>query len=110
MSRRYVASSIPDWLYPEKAVGTTTWPNIGGRNFLMPDPHLVSFTTGVVAKFDDGRGMALNEYGHRETDNKRAEALRAKEWKTFQASKRAWDASDRREGREPPDLVAWERF
>lgn len=110
MSHRYIASSKPDWLFPEKAIGSTTWPQIGGRDFLMPDPRLVSFTTGVVARFDSGRGMALNEYGHRQVDNPRAAALRAKEWKSFQASKRAWDDRDRREGRSPPDIAAWERM
>ncbi|SEO93879.1 Protein of unknown function [Luteibacter sp. UNC138MFCol5.1] len=110
MAQRYIASSNVAWLYPENTVGTTPWPSIGGRTFLMPDPRLVPFTTGVVARFDDGRGMALNEYGHRQADNDRAKALRAKEWKTFQASKRAWDDRDKREGRPPPDLVAWERM
>jgi hypothetical protein len=110
MAHRYIASSNPDWLYPETAIGTTTWPNIGGRHFLLPDPRLVSFTTGVLAKFEGGRGMKHNEYGHAQTDNPRAVALRAMEWDTFQASKRAWDDRDRREGREPPDLRAWGRM
>lgn len=102
---RYVAAAEKSWLFPERSIGKTPWPKVGGRYFLMPDPRKVSFTTGVYVGYDDGDAWGVNEYGHRDADNARARALRSKESETFYASRRAWDERDRRAGRpRPADL------
>lgn len=100
-ARRYIASPNRDWLYPEKALAERNWPKLGGsRFFLHPDPRLVSFTTAIISGGDKG-SWGYNEYGHFDLDGPRAKKLREREWKTFQAAKQAWDARDRRAGREP---------
>lgn len=98
---RYIASSNPEWLYPEKALTERSWPKLGGSRFaLQPDPRLVSFTTAIISGDDHG-GWGYNEYGHFDLDSAQAKELRAAEWKTYQAAKLAWDERDRRAGREP---------
>lgn len=106
-ARRYVAAANREWLYPERRIGTPPWPKIGGKYFLSPDPRKVDFHTSTLVGFKDGGAWGINEYGHRDLDGPRAQTLRSVEWKTFQASKRAWDERDRRAGRPPPDLTEY---
>lgn len=99
---RYVASSREDWLHPERHLKGKFWPKVGGPCFLHPDPRKVSFTTAIFSGGGKGPSLGTNEYGHYDIDNKRAEALREVEWRTFQAAKSAWNERDRKAGRTPP--------
>lgn len=68
----------------------------------MPDPRKVTFTTGTVFGYGDGKAWGRNEYGHFDLDGPQAKKLRQTEWHTFQQHKQTWDDMDRRAGREPP--------
>lgn len=105
MAYRYVAAPRKEWLYPELGLKEKNWSRLSGEHFLMPDPRLVSFTTGMIVGYKDGTAWGHNEYGHADTEDPRAVALREIEWKTFQAHKEAWDERDRKAGREPPAIT-----
>ncbi|MDR1970169.1 MAG: DUF4238 domain-containing protein, partial [Candidatus Nomurabacteria bacterium] len=60
---KYIAAGKEDWLYPEKYVSKSDWNTFGGGLLLMPDPRSMSYTTGFFAGWDDGRRVALDEYG-----------------------------------------------
>lgn len=40
-SKKYIASTRLDWLYPEKHMSSTIWSNLGDDFFLQPDPRSV---------------------------------------------------------------------
>lgn len=103
-AKRYIASGQETDLYPERRIGTVPWPRLVGPYNLMPDPRRMHFSTSTVVGYDDGGSFAINEFGHANIDNARAESLREVEWETFQAHKRAWDERDRREGRPIPHI------
>lgn len=92
-AKRYVAAGKREWLYPERHLPTLMWNKLGGRDFLMPDPRKVKFTTGMYMGWDDGRAWGHDEYGrHSDENDPEVKRLRAKEWAAFQASKAAWDS------------------
>ena len=99
---KYIASDVEESLYPERRLKQKLWSKLNDSYFLGPDPRKVSFTTGIFSGGGSGPSLGTNEYGHYNIDHPRAKALRAIEWKTFQAAKGAWDQRDRRAGREPP--------
>ncbi|MFM0167665.1 DUF4238 domain-containing protein [Paraburkholderia sediminicola] len=101
-AKRYIASPNKDDLYPEQHVRPQLWSKIGGPYFLLPDPRKVTFTTGTVIGYGDGKAWGRNEYGHFDLDGPKARKLRQTEWQTFQQHKQTWDDMDRRAGREPP--------
>lgn len=103
-AKRYIASGREVDLYPEARMGSAPWPKLVGPYTLMPDPRRLHFSTSTVVGYRNGNSFAINEFGHRDVDNARAELLREVEWKTFQAHKRAWDELDRREGRPIPHI------
>jgi len=103
-AKRYIAAGCEADLYPERALGSTPWPRLLGRYSLMPDPRRMHFSTSTVVGYEDGASFAINEFGHSDVDNMRAERLRSVEWDTFQSHKRAWDEKDRREGRPVPHI------
>ncbi|WP_416769583.1 DUF4238 domain-containing protein [Pseudomonas sp. RHF3.3-3] len=41
-SKKYIASTQLDWLYPEKHISFKNWSNLGGDFFLHPDPRSVN--------------------------------------------------------------------
>ena len=92
-AKRYVAAGEREWLYPERHLRTRVWNKLGGRDFLMPDPRKVQFTTDFVVGLKDGGAWGHDEYGRLSDKNDpNVKRLRDKEWQTFQASKEAWDA------------------
>jgi hypothetical protein len=103
-AKRYVASGCEADLYPETKVASIPWPKLVDRYMLMPDPRRLHFSTSTVVGYRDGSSFAINEFGHRDIDNARAQRLREIEWETFQSHKRAWDERDRREGRSVPHV------
>jgi hypothetical protein len=91
-AKRYIAAGKREWLYPENHLRTRMWDKVGGKDFLMPDPRKVQFTTDFVAGFNDGSAWGHDEYGRLSDENDpEVKRLRAGEWQTFQASKEAWD-------------------
>ena len=103
-AQRYIASGDEADLCPETRLGSQPWPKLVGPYTLMPDPRRLHFSTSTVVGYRDGTSFAINEFGHRDVDNARAEHLREIEWNTFQSHKRAWDERDRREGRPVPHI------
>jgi hypothetical protein len=103
-AKRYIASGREADLYPEQLVVSAPWPKLVGPYTLMPDPRRLHFSKSTVVGYKDGSAFAINEFGHRDVDNARAERLRSVEWGTFQSHKRAWDERDRREGRPIPHI------
>ncbi|HNP62462.1 MAG TPA: DUF4238 domain-containing protein [Woeseiaceae bacterium] len=92
-ANRYIAAGDADWLYPEKHLPTRMWNKLGGRDFLMPDPRKVHFTTQFIASFKDGSAWGQDEYGRKSDDNDpKVNRLRDKELRTFHASQEAWDS------------------
>lgn len=93
-SRKYIASSEREWLFPEKYMPSKMWDKLGDRFFLMPDPRKVSFSTDTIVGYKDGSAWGMDEYGRRSTQNgEAAEALRRAEFKTFEKHKSLWDSS-----------------
>jgi hypothetical protein len=64
-AERYVAARKKEWLYPEKKVTPSLWPNLGDSYLLMPDPRSVTYSTTTIVGYDDGRAEAMDEYGRR---------------------------------------------
>ena len=92
-SRKYIASSEKEWLFPEKYMPSSMWDKLGDKFFLMPDPRKVSFSTDTVVGYKDGSAWGMDEYGRRSTQNgKAAEALRRIEFRTFEKHKALWDS------------------
>ena len=92
-ARKFIAAQEKDWLFPEQKLGKTFWGKLGGRQFLMPDPRKVNFTTATVAKFGDGGVFAKDEYGRVINDDDiNIRKKRDREFDAFQAHKRQWDA------------------
>lgn len=104
-AQRYIAAAEEEWLYPERSLHQKFWPKIIDRYALGPDPRKTSFTTGILTGGGNGRSFGINEYGHTQLDNPRAEKLRKIEWVTFQAAKQAWYERDRRLGNQPPQDI-----
>ena len=91
-AKRYVASTEKEWLFPEKHMKSVMWNKLGDNFFLMPDPRKVSFSTDIVFGYKDGSAWGMDEYGRRTTqNNKDTEALRNKEFRTFESHKNLWD-------------------
>jgi len=92
-SKRYLASSEKDWLFPEKHMKSAMWNKLGSNLFLMPDPRKVSFSTDILFGYKDGSAWGMDEYGRRATqNNSNTKALRDKEFQTFENHKKLWDA------------------
>ncbi|MEX2123252.1 MAG: DUF4238 domain-containing protein [Woeseia sp.] len=92
-ARRYIAAGERDWLYPERHLPTCMWNKLGGKDFLMPDPRKVSFSTQFLMGFQDGGAWGHDEYGRQSDDNDpKVRALRDREWRTFHTAKKAWDS------------------
>lgn len=105
-AKRYIAAGERDWLYPEKHLHTRMWNKLGGRDFLMPDPRKVTFTTDFVVGFKDGSAWGHDEYGRLSDENDpKVRALRDKEWRTFHATQEAWDSKYG-----PLDLEEWRKY
>jgi hypothetical protein len=88
---RYVAAAEKEWLFPERRVSTTDWTKLDEDWFLFPNPWKVSFTTGIMAGFNDGSAWAADEYGYhpwqREYQNQKVRQL---EHEKFDQSRREW--------------------
>ena len=83
---RYIASTDPDWLYPEAKVGQTRWDKIGASYFLMPDPRSVEFSTGTFVHYTSGRTEAFDEYGRPPIPlDSGLDPVRRAEWNAFHA-------------------------
>jgi hypothetical protein len=64
-ANRYIAAGEREWLYPERRVSTTEWPDLDKDWFLLPNLWKVHFTTMIMAGYRDGGTFAVDEYGHR---------------------------------------------
>lgn len=85
---RFIAASKEEWLYPEKKLKFKFWDEIGGSHLLMPDPRSVSFSSGTIIGYGNGRSDAFDEYGRRPWhDDYNDKKLHEHEWDTFQAFK-----------------------
>lgn len=59
----------------------------------MPDPRKVKFTTRFLMGFEGGGGWGHDEYGRHSDDNDpEVRRLRARELRTFEASKQSWNS------------------
>jgi Protein of unknown function (DUF4238) len=88
---RYIASAEEDWLYPERHLSTTHWSKLDEDWFLMPNLYKVSFSSGIVAGWDDGSSWASDEYGRKRSDpDYQNKQQSSKEWLTAQKAKLAW--------------------
>lgn len=83
-AKRYLAAARRDWLYPERQTKIPRWDKLGDGYLFMPDPRSVTFTTGFVIGYRDGRGEAFDAYGRRPQDSRyRAESGGGTEWNAF---------------------------
>ena len=62
---RYVAAAEKEWLFPERHLPSTHWPNFGDGFLFMPEPRDLSMGGEVVVGYKDGRSDAWNEYGQK---------------------------------------------
>jgi hypothetical protein len=62
---RYIAGAHKEWLYPEKYVSTDHWKKLGDGYLLMPEPRLLHMGGEILIGYDNGRGDAFSEYGHK---------------------------------------------
>lgn len=105
-AKRYIAAGDRDWLYPEKHLRMKMWNKLGGKDFLMPDPRKVSFSTQFIASFKDGSAWGQDEYGRRsDDDDPVVRRLRQKELASFDAAKNAWDSKYG-----PLDSQEWRKY
>lgn len=65
---RYIAAGKEDWLYPDRYISKSDWNTFGNGLLFMPDPRSMSYTTGFFAGWDDGRKVALDEFGRTPID------------------------------------------
>lgn len=91
-AKRYIASPVKDWLYPEKQTRKRLWNKLGTKYFLMPDPRKVRFTSGIFAGNDNGPTWAQDEYGRMPNDEDPVmKKKRDEEFRTFHAFRDSWD-------------------
>jgi hypothetical protein len=88
---KYIAAGRKEDLYPEAALGNTDWSKLDDDWFLLPNVWKVHFTSGMVMGMDDGRRIAIDEYGRNPRDPAyQDQRRRALEHQTFEAGKREW--------------------
>jgi hypothetical protein len=88
---RYLAAAEEEWLYPERHVSTDHWSKLNDDWFLFPNLYKVSFSSGIVAGWDDGRSWAADEYGRRPSHPRYQDKdQHAIEWRTALKGKQAW--------------------
>lgn len=104
-SRRYIAASREESLYPERHLKQKFWSKLGRTLLLETGSREGWLHDGtLVGLKDGGRGVSTST-GTTILTILKAKALREVEWKTFQAAKKAWDEPYRRAGRAPPKLT-----
>jgi hypothetical protein len=88
---KFVAAGRKEDLYPERRLGRVDWAKIDEDWFLLPNLWKVHFTTGIMMGMNDGRRIAIDEYG-RDPRNPgyRDDRRRDQEHQTFEAGKREW--------------------
>jgi Protein of unknown function (DUF4238) len=85
-ARRFIASSVEEWLYPEKKMASGHWRKLDDRYLLMPDPRSVSFSGEMLIGYKNGHSDAYDEYGRRPWEKGYAnKADSDREWRTFHA-------------------------
>jgi hypothetical protein len=93
-ANRYIAASTEEGLYPERELATTHWSKLGDKEFLLPDPRDLEFSTGVIAGYDDGRpAWAMDEYGRPlgNSDKAMEDKHRQREWAALRRRQLAWE-------------------
>jgi hypothetical protein len=95
---RYIAAAEEEWLYPERHASTTDWSKLDNDWFLLPHLYKVSFTSGIMAGWEDGSSSAQDEYGQRPNNPRyHDEKRRDKEWVTHLRAQKEW--ATKRSGR-----------
>lgn len=88
---RYIASATKEDLYPERHVSTDHWSKLDHDWFLLPNLYKVTFSSGIVAGWDDGRSWATDEYGRaRRHPQYQDKEQHSKEWRAAQKAKDTW--------------------
>jgi hypothetical protein len=93
-AHQYIAASTQEGLYPERELTTTHWSKLGAKEFLLPDPREMIFSTAVIAGYDDGRpAWGVDEYGRPPgTPGKDMEDKnRVREFAAFHRRQMAWE-------------------
>lgn len=60
-SRRYIASSVEDWLYPERVCGKVDWPDLGET--LLPKTNLWRNTGAIYVGLNNGEVIKRDQFG-----------------------------------------------
>ena len=85
-ARRFIASPVEEWLYPEQKIPTTHWRKLDDRYLLMPDPRSVTFSGEQVVRYELGAADGWDEYGHKLGQRGHSDKARSeREWRTFHA-------------------------
>ncbi|WP_164441101.1 DUF4238 domain-containing protein [Pseudomonas sp. 24 E 1] len=85
-AERYVAAREKEWLYPEKKVTPSLWPQLGDSYLLMPDPRSVTYSTSTMVGYENGRSETMDEYGRRPGQKGYSgESNNRKDWNSFLA-------------------------
>jgi Protein of unknown function (DUF4238) len=88
---RYLAAAEEEWLYPEKKTSIQHWSKLDDDWFLFPHLWKVSFVSGIVAGYSNGRKWAADEYGYHPGDpNYDDQRRRQREWDLHHKAKEAW--------------------
>lgn len=91
-AHQFVAASTKEDLFPEKELGTTHWSKLGEREFLLPDPREIGFSTAILAGYDDGRpAWGQDEYGRAPRRNEMEDPNRARECQALHRRQKEWD-------------------
>lgn len=93
-AHQYLAASTEEGLYPERRLKSTHWPKLCADEFLLPDPREITFSTGIMFGYADGRSaFSMDEYGRpigaggKDMEDKN----RAREWVAMQRRKKRWE-------------------
>lgn len=62
---RYIAAGKEEWLYPDKYISKSGWPNYGNGHLLMPDPRTIHLGGEVIMGYKNGTFTSFDEYGRR---------------------------------------------
>jgi hypothetical protein len=89
-ARRFIASPMKEWLYPEKTMKTTHWSKLGLKYFLLPDPRKFLFITSSLYG-GGGRYGGQDEYGRAPSKDPMSEKKRQVEWASYHKFQQAWD-------------------
>ena len=85
-ARRFIASPVEEWLYPEKKLPSDHWRKLDDRYLLMPDPRSLTFSGEMFIGYKDGQSDAYDEYGRRPWQKGYASKPASdREWRTFHA-------------------------